>query len=80
MKDTLKRLKLIIAEHLQPALSVTLDITFAELGADSLDLVEILMACEEEFGINVSDREAEKMKKVRDVVDFIESKNEATQG
>ncbi len=51
---------------------VSLDSSFVEdLGADSLDQVELIMAMEEEFGISISDEEAEKITKVRDAVEFI---------
>lgn len=45
-----------------------------DLGADSLDIVEMLMAIEENFGITVSDEEAITLKTIRDVADFIEKK------
>ena len=52
---------------------VTLDAKFIEdLGADSLDTVELVMAFEEEFGIDVPDEEAEKLMSVGDVVRFVE--------
>ena len=44
-----------------------------DLGADSLDLVELIMAFEDKFGIEISDEEAEKMITVKDVVDYISS-------
>jgi len=44
-----------------------------DLGADSLDLVELIMAFEDKFGIEISDEEAEKMVTVKDVVDYISS-------
>jgi acyl carrier protein len=44
-----------------------------DLGADSLDIVELVMALEEEFDIEISDEEAEKITKVQEAVDFIES-------
>ena len=43
-----------------------------DLGADSLDTVELVMALEEEFGTEIPDEEAEKLQSVRDVVKFIE--------
>ena len=46
-----------------------------DLGADSLDTVEMLMAFEEEFGISIPDEEAMKMRTVKDIVDLIDSKN-----
>ena len=45
-----------------------------DLGADSLDLVELIMAFEDKFGIEISDEEAEKMVTVKDVIDYIDSK------
>ncbi len=55
---------------------VTVDAKFIEdLGADSLDTVELVMALEEEFGIEVPDEEAEKLLSVGDVVKHIEENN-----
>ena len=45
-----------------------------DLGADSLDQVELIMAFEEEFGVEISDDEAEKIKKVRDAVEYIDKR------
>ena len=45
-----------------------------DLGADSLDVVELVMALEEKFDIEIPDDEAEKIQTVKDVVDYIESK------
>jgi len=42
-----------------------------DLGADSLDLVELIMALEEEFGLEISDEEAEKIQTVQDVINYI---------
>jgi acyl carrier protein len=51
---------------------VTIEASFIEdLGADSLDLVELIMAMEEEFGIEISDEDAEKIQTVQDVVSYI---------
>lgn len=44
-----------------------------DLGADSLDTVELIMAFEEEFGVEIPDEDAEKIKTVKDVVTYIES-------
>ncbi len=53
---------------------VTEDASFVEdLGADSLDTVELVMAFEEEFGIEIPDEEAEKITRVKEAVDYIES-------
>ena len=52
---------------------VTMDSTFIDdLGADSLDIVELIMAFEEEFGIEIPDEAAEKIKTVQDVVSYID--------
>ena len=44
-----------------------------DLGADSLDLVELIMSMEEEFDIDISDEEAEKLASVKDAIDYINS-------
>jgi acyl carrier protein len=44
-----------------------------DLGADSLDLVELIMALEEEFDLEISDEEAQKIKTIGEAVDYIES-------
>jgi acyl carrier protein len=49
-----------------------------DLGADSLDQVELIMAFEEEFGVEISDDEAEKIRKVKDAVDYIEKRAKAS--
>lgn len=54
---------------------VTPDAVFVDdLGADSLDLVELIMAMEEEFGFEIADEEAEKMRTVQDVINFIQAR------
>jgi acyl carrier protein len=45
-----------------------------DLGADSLDLVELIMAMEEEFGFEIADEEAEKLRTVQDVINFINAR------
>jgi acyl carrier protein len=53
---------------------VTADASFVEdLGADSLDTVELVMAFEEEFGIEIPDEDAEKITRVKEAVDYIEA-------
>jgi acyl carrier protein len=47
-----------------------------DLGADSLDVVELIMACEDEFGVEIPDEEAEKMVTVKDVVEYITNHSE----
>ncbi len=57
---------------------VTLDASFVDdLGADSLDTVELVMALEEEFDTEIPDDKAEKIVKVKDVIDYIEQNVEA---
>ncbi len=64
-----------IAEQLGVAADeVTPDASFIEdLGADSLDIVELVMALEEEFNVEISDEDAEKIRTVKDVVTYIEA-------
>jgi len=45
-----------------------------DLGADSLDLTELIMAMEEEFGVEIGDEDAQKIIKVQDAIDFIAAK------
>ena len=70
-----EKLKEIIAEVLNVDVNeITKDTTFVDdLGADSLDIVELLMALEEEFDIEIPDEEAEKLVTVGDVVDYIKN-------
>jgi acyl carrier protein len=70
------RVKSIIVEQLGvDADEVKPDASFVEdLGADSLDTVELIMAFEEEFGVEISDDEAEKIKKVKDAVEYIDKR------
>ena len=73
--DTLERVKKIIVEQLGvEASEVTPEASITEdLGADSLDQVELVMAFETEFGIDIPDEEAEKIKTVGDAVTKIEA-------
>lgn len=48
-----------------------------DLGADSLDVVELVMALEEEFGLDISDEDAEKLTKVGEAIQYIESHAQA---
>jgi len=70
------RVRAIIAEQLGVKLEeVTDGASFIEdLGADSLDTVELVMALEEEFGIEIPDEDAEKMRSVGEAIKYIESK------
>ena len=72
-EEIFEKVKAIIIDLLQVSEdSVTLDANFiGDLGADSLDLVELIMGIEEEFNLEIPDGEAEKVVTVGDVVDYI---------
>jgi acyl carrier protein len=72
-KTVEKRVIEIIVEQLKVSPEeVTLEASFIDdLGADSLDLVELIMAMEEEFGLEISDEDAEKIQTVQDAVHYI---------
>ena len=74
-KSIEQKVKEIIVEQLGVnADQVTPDAKFIEdLGADSLDTVELVMAFEEEFGIEIPDEDAEKITRVREAIEYIES-------
>jgi acyl carrier protein len=73
MSDVESRVRKIVVEHLgADEAKVTMDASFVDdLGADSLDTVELVMAFEEEFGCEIPDEAAEKIQKVGDAVKFI---------
>jgi acyl carrier protein len=73
MSAVAERVKKIIAEHLgvEEAKVIENANFIDDLGADSLDTVELVMAFEEEFGIEIPDEAAEKIVTVKDAVDFI---------
>ncbi|MBV9550895.1 MAG: acyl carrier protein [Alphaproteobacteria bacterium] len=77
MSDTAERVKKIVVEHLNvDAEKVTENASFIEdLGADSLDTVELVMAFEEEFGIEIPDDAAESIVTVGDAVKYIDKAN-----
>ena len=72
-EDVLEKVKKVIVEQLGVAeASVVADVSFIDdLGADSLDIVELIMALEEEFDLEIPDADAEKIVSVGDVVDYI---------
>ena len=74
MSDTPDRVKKIVVEHLGVEEDkVTPDASFIDdLGADSLDIVELVMAFEEEFGVEIPDDAAEKITTVRDAIEYID--------
>ena len=76
-KDISNKVKKMVANHLGvEELKVTDEANFIDdLGADSLDTVELVMAFEEEFGSEISDSEAEKILTVGDAIKFIQSRS-----
>jgi acyl carrier protein len=74
MSETADRVKKIVVEHLGVENEkVTEEASFIDdLGADSLDIVELVMAFEEEFGVEIPDDAAEKISTVKDAIDYIE--------
>ena len=75
MSDIEARVKKIIAEQLGVnEAEIKTESSFVDdLGADSLDTVELVMAFEEEFGIEIPDEDAEKITRVKEAVEYIES-------
>ncbi len=71
----LEKVRKLLAEQLnKPVEKITESTRFIEdLGVDSLDMIEMLMALEEEFSISVPNDKVDKLKTVRDIVSFIES-------
>ena len=74
MEKTLERrvIEIIVEQLGVSEEEVTPEASFIDdLGADSLDLVELIMAMEEEFGLEISDEDAEKIQTVQDVINYI---------
>lgn len=73
MADLVERIKKIICEQLDVAEEdVVLNASFVDdLGADSLDQVELIMAMEEEFNVSITDEDAEKIVTVQNAIDYI---------
>lgn len=70
--DVFERIRTIVAEQLnvEPA-SITAETRFEDLNADSLDVVEVIMALEDEYGISIPDEAAEQMKNIGAVAEFV---------
>lgn len=69
-----EKIKKLIVEQLDvDEEKLTMDTTFEDIDADSLDVVELVMALEEEFGLEIADEEVEKIKTVGDIVNYIEA-------
>ena len=75
MTDTAERVKKIVAKHLGVDESKVVETAsfIDDLGADSLDTVELVMAFEEEFGCEIPEEEAEQIQTVQDAVNYIEA-------
>lgn len=80
MGEISERVKKIIAEQLNVKEDeITEEASFVDdLGADSLDTVELVMAFEEEFGIEIPDEDAEKIRTVGDAIKYIEEKTQSS--
>ena len=71
-EDTQQKAIQTIAEKLNmPEENIKIEATFQDLGADSLDIVEMIMSFEEIFGIEIKDEDAEKIKTVQDAIEHI---------
>ena len=79
MSTVEQQVKAIVAEQLGvKAEQVVNDASFVDdLGADSLDIVELVMAFEEAFDLDIPDEDAEKIATVKDAIDYIESKKKS---
>ncbi|MEJ2084343.1 MAG: acyl carrier protein [Acidobacteriota bacterium] len=75
-----EKVKSIIVEQLGvDADEVTMEASFTDdLGADSLDIVELVMAFEEEFGIEIPDEDAEKIVRVKEAISYIDAHAESS--
>jgi len=71
-EDTQQKVVGIISEKLSmPQENIKVEATFQDLGADSLDIVEMIMSFEETFGIEIKDEDAENIKSVEDAINHI---------
>jgi len=70
--DVFEKIRKIVADQLNVApASITAETRFEDLNADSLDVVEVIMALEDEFGISIPDEAAEQIKNIGAAVEFI---------
>ncbi|HEV2601909.1 MAG TPA: acyl carrier protein [Candidatus Babeliales bacterium] len=75
MQDTLEKIITIIAQELKIEKTVvTHDVTLESLGADSIDIVQIIMRLEEQFGIEINDEDAEKMQSLSDIAAYVQAR------
>lgn len=71
-----EKIRNIIADQLGvDSNEITESTTFEDLGVDSLDLFQILISLEEEFGVEIPNEDAENIKTIQDVVDYIKERN-----
>lgn len=72
VEDTMQKVQKVIVDKLKiPQENVKAESTLKDLGADSLDIVDMIMAFEEIFGIEIKDEDAEKIKTVQEAVDYM---------
>jgi len=72
MSETANKITSIIADKLHiDAATIKPESTLQDLGADSLDMVDIIMKIEEEFGIEINDEDAEGLHNVQDVINYV---------
>lgn len=70
-----EKVKGIVVDQLEVSIDkLSAETTFEDIDADSLDIVELVMALEEEFDLEISDQEIENIKNIGDIVKYIESK------
>lgn len=73
-QDIFEKVSAVIKDQLQPSVAIEESSKFTvDLGADSLEIVELVMAFEDEFGIEIPDSEAENITSVGDAINFIEA-------
>ena len=74
MENVYDKVAAIVAEQLGITLDdITMDTTLEELNADSLDVVEVIMSLEKEFNMEIPDEEAEKIKTIGGLVEYVEN-------
>jgi acyl carrier protein len=76
--ETIDKVKTILAEQLDYAIEDLHDSSdvMGDLGADSLDIVDVVMAIEEEFGIEVPDEDVPQLKTINDIANYVDGKKD----
>ena len=75
MIDIAEEVREVVAFHLGPGkAAITEEARLTDLGADSIDLYEVIMSLEEKFNINIDDRDAQRLITIGDTIAFIKSK------